>query len=300
MNPKYILTLAVTLMVGVILIAGVLTPVIADTSSTTTSIDNEGAQWVRMAYVSDGIDYSVSVDVDGDVTITNGGNVQTGSVTDMIVYADSLCSVFISDGDIILVGSNGNSTQMIRLEDSFTIERASGVLTIGDGTSVYQPSGSVEWAYVPIGTGAYGSFGAGGLQRDQTPLVAVGSFAGVGCYNNLITPDYGLVMDADVTSEYINSVKWALGLGGQDDDEDGDAEQAVEQTDPSPSPSLTVPDSPEPDTDGGEDPVLMDVSPETDAGDSDGDAEPTRGATEGKSKQNNYINIRTKTIMFLE
>lgn len=281
MNPKHILTIAVTLMVGVILIAGVLTPVIADTSSTTTSIDNEGAQWVRMAYVSDDTDYSVSVDVDGDVTITNGGNVQTGSVTDMIVYADSLCSVFISDGDIILVGSNGNSTQMIRLDDSFTIERASGVLTIGDGTSVYQPSGSVEWAYVPIGTGAYGSFGAGGLQRDQTPLVAVGSFAGVGCYNDLITPDYGLVMDADVTSEYINSVKWTLGLGGQGDDGDDDAEQVVEQTDPSPSPTLTVPDSPEPDTDGGVDPVLMGVSPETDAGDTDGDAEPTRGETEG-------------------
>ncbi|MBQ1292803.1 MAG: leucine-rich repeat protein, partial [Clostridiales bacterium] len=230
---------------------------------------------------SDDIDYSVSVDVDGDVTITNGGNVQTGSVTDMIVYADSLCSVFISDGDIILVGSNGNSTQMIRLGDSFTIERASGVLTIGDGTSVYQPSGSVEWAYVPIGTGTYGSFGAGGLQRDQTPLVAVGSFAGVGCYNDLITPDYGLVMDADVTEEYINSVKWALGLGGQDDD----AEQTEQtgQTDPSPSPSLTVLDSPEPDTDGGEDPVLMDVPPETDAGDGDGDSdtEPTRGETEG-------------------
>ncbi len=280
MNPKYILTIAVTLMVGVILTAGVLTPVIADTSSTTISIDNEGAQWVRMAYVSDDTDYSVSVEVDGDVTITNGENVQTGSVTDMIVYADSLCSVFISDGDIILVGSNGNSTQMIRLGDSFTIERASGVLTIGDGTSVYQPSGSVEWAYVPIGTGTYGSFGAGGLQRDQTPLVAVGSFAGVGCYNNFITPDYGLVMDADVTSEYINSVKWALGLGGQDDDNAEQTEQ-TEQADPSPSPSLTVPDSPEPDTDGGEDPVPMDVSPETDAGDGDGDAEPTRGETEG-------------------
>ena len=277
MNPKYILTIAVTLMVGVILTTGVLTPVIADTSSTTVSIDNEGAQWVRMAYVSDDTDYSVSVDVDGDVTITNGGNVQTGSVTDMIVYADSLCSVFISDGDIILVGSNGNGTQMIRLGGSFTIERASGVLTIGDGTSVYQPSGSVEWAYVPIGTGMYGSFGAGGLQRDQTPLVAVGSFAGVGCYNNLVTPDYGLVMDADVTEEYITSVKWALGLGGQDDD---NAEQ-TEQTDLSPSPSLTVLGPSESDTDGGEDPAPMDASPETDAGDGDGDAEPTRGETEG-------------------
>ena len=275
MNPKSIMTVAVTLMVGVILVAGILTPVIADSSSTTISIDNEGAQWVRMAYVSDDTDYSVSVDVDGDVTITNGGTVQTGSVTDMIVYADSLCSVFISDGDIIHVGSNGNGTQMIRLGDSFTIERASGVLTIGDGTSVYQPSGSVEWAYVPIGTGTYGSFGAGGLQRDQTPLVAVGSFAGVNCYNSLITSDYGFVMDADVTSEYINSVKWVLGTADSDSDSESD-DAVVHNRTASPDP-VYVPDESTEDT---PDPTVDD--PATDVSTDPGDTGPTRALSGGE------------------
>ena len=218
-DTKNMMTVFVTLIVGIIIVSGVMAPVIADSVSTSESFENEGAQWVRMAYVTDDTDYSFSVDISDSVSITNGDNTQTGDMIDMILYADSLCSIFVSDGDIILVGANGNYTQMSYLGNSFTVSRSNGVLTVDDGSVLYSPSATVEWAYVPIGTGTYGSFNAGGLQRDQSNLVAVGSFAGVGCYDDKVSLG-GLVMDADVTSEYINSVKWILNGGGSDDSED--------------------------------------------------------------------------------
>lgn len=201
------MTILAIAVAGVVL--GASLPLVASIGTETVSVENEGAQWVRMAYVTDNSDYSFSVSIGDNVTITNGANTQTGEYEDMVIYADSDVAIFISGDDVIVTGSDGENTDYRLLGDNFTVSRSSGSVSIQDGDDNLA-MGSPTWAYVPIGTGNYSSFANGGLERDSSPLVAVGSFAGVYCYNNYVTPDVGLVMDANVTSEYITSVRWAL------------------------------------------------------------------------------------------
>ena len=202
------MTILAIVVAGVVL--GASLPLVASIGTEPVSVENENAQWIRMAYITNNSNYSFNVDIDGDVKITNGASIQTGEYEDMIIYADSYNSIFISDDDVILTGSDlHDGTNWWFLGDNFTVSRTSGVVTVtegGDTITLGQPS----WAYVPIGNGGYSSFAQGGINRDSSPLVAVGSYAGVYCYNNYVSPDVGLVMDADVTSTFINSVRWAL------------------------------------------------------------------------------------------
>lgn len=200
MNVKNYITIATAVIVAVSLFAGGFLPIIADASTTTETITNEGAGWLRMNYMENNSDYSVNVSLSDD-TLTVGA--QSGEASDMIVYADSDSSVVLVDGSMYLINSSGST----ELPDSFSIERSSGAVSVNN----VQTSENVSYAYVPRSGGNYAYFDAEGmapLHRSGEALATMGTFAGLTVTNNY--SPYGLVMDADVTTEYINSVRWAL------------------------------------------------------------------------------------------
>ena len=188
---------------AVILGAGVF-PLIDNLSGETVEVSNEGASWIRMAYITDQSDYSAEYSL-GDDGITVAG--QTGEYGDMILYADSKNTLCIIDDQIVRITGNEYTIYGDDVE-TFTVSRTDGVVSFDD----YVASESVEWAYVPTEGGVYGSFAPDTLplNRYNSALAAVGGFAGVYAYNENLTYDAGLVMDADVTDKVINSVKWAL------------------------------------------------------------------------------------------
>ena len=216
MNIGKYSTILVSLLLAGILIGTVGIPVIDSIANQTNTVSNSGAQWVRMAYVEDDSDYSFTVHMnDNDtVTITNGDSVQTGPADDIILYADEYHTLFIKDGVLCMIGDSFNNYisggPTVEGYD-VTITRTNGTVTKTDrfGSNWGEPS----WAYVPITGGIYSSFGANAvpLHRYSEEVVAVGTYAGVyagqmGVVDILY--DYGLVMDADVTADYINSIQW--------------------------------------------------------------------------------------------
>lgn len=218
MNIGKYSTILVSLLLAGILIGTVGIPVIDSIANETHSVSNSGAQWVRMAYVEDDSDYSFTVHMnDNDtVTITNGDSVQTGPTDDIILYADEYHTLFIKDGVLCTIGDSFNDyISGGPTVDGYdvTITRTNGTVTKTDrfGSNWGEPS----WAYVPITGGIYSSFGANAvpLHRYSEEVVAVGTYAGVyagqmGVVD--VSYDYGLVMDADVTADYINSIQWVL------------------------------------------------------------------------------------------
>ena len=199
---KYVPTVA-TLIVAVVVLAGVAFPMIGNLSSETTTISNDGASWIRMAYITDQSDYSVEYTFGDNVSVAG----QSGEWEDMILYADSQCTVCIV-GDYI-VKIVGDVAAVSDDPQTVTVSRSNGIVSI-DGEPVSEST--VSWAYVPVANGKYGSFGADTvpLHRDASNVAVVGGFAGVYAYNENVSMDLGFVMDADVTEEYINSVRWAL------------------------------------------------------------------------------------------
>lgn len=189
---------------AVILGAGIFPFIDNLTAGETIEVSNEGASWIRMAYITDQSDYSAEYSL-GDDGITVAG--QTGEYGDMILYADSKNTLCIIDDQIVRITGNEYT---IYGDDvtTFTVSRTNGVVSFDD----YATSESVEWAYVPTEGGVYGSFAPDTLplNRYNSALAAVGGFAGIYAYNENLTYDAGLVMDADVTNKVINSVKWAL------------------------------------------------------------------------------------------
>lgn len=199
---KYVPTVA-TLIVAVVVLAGVAFPMIGGLSSETTTISNDGASWIRMAYITDQSDYSVEYTFGDNVSVAG----QSGEWEDMILYADSQCTVCIVGDNIVLIV--GDVAYVSNDPQTMTVSRSSGIVSI-DGDPISEST--VSWAYVPVANGKYGSFGADTvpLHRDASNVAAVGGFAGVYAYNENVSMDLGLVMDANVTEEYINSVRWAL------------------------------------------------------------------------------------------
>lgn len=199
---KYVPIVA-TLIVAVVVMAGVAFPMIGGLSSETTTVSNDGASWIRMGYITDQSDYSAQYTFGDNISVAG----QSGDWEDMILYADSQCTICIV-GDY-LVKIVGDSVAVSDDPQTVTVSRSNGIVSI-DGEPV--SDSAVSWAYVPVANGKYSSFGADTvpLHKDVSNLAAVGGFAGVYAYNENVSMDLGFVMDADVTEEYINSVRWAL------------------------------------------------------------------------------------------
>lgn len=199
---KYVPIVA-TLIVAVVVLAGVGFPMIGGLSSETTTVSNEGASWIRMNYITDQSDYSAQYTFGDNISVAG----QSGDWEDMILYADSQCTICIV-GDY-LVKIVGDSVAVSDDPQTVTVSRSNGIVSI-DGEPVSESA--VSWAYVPVANGKYSSFGADTvpLHRDASNVAAVGGFAGVYAYNDMVSLDAGLIMDANVTEDYINSVRWAL------------------------------------------------------------------------------------------
>lgn len=199
---KYVPTVA-TLIVAAVVMAGVAFPMIGNLSAETTTISNDGASWIRMAYITDQSDYSVEYTFGDNISVAG----QSGEWGDMILYADSQCTICIVGDNLVLIV--GDVAYVSDDPQPVTVSRSNGIVSI-DGEPVSESP--VSWAYVPVANGKYGSFGADTvpLHRDASNLAVVGGFTGVYAYNDAVSQDYGLIMDADVTEEYINSVRWAL------------------------------------------------------------------------------------------
>jgi hypothetical protein len=183
--------------------------------STDITIDNEGAEWLKLGYAK-GTDFEFEITDDGaDVTVGE----QTGSLGDMIYYADDGRVIF-SRGTATYLMTTGNDSAVYTFSDSVRVTNANGTLTIYDGSSVIDTASSPAWAYYPDASGEYGFFTNGNLNLlDNKPKVAVGSYAGVFAYNEtIVTPDdvdLGLVMTGDYAT---GDVTWAVSrqpLGSQ-------------------------------------------------------------------------------------
>lgn len=205
MDTKNFITMTIGLVIGVLLISGAMVPVISDVSSTSVTVENEGASWIRMAYVSDGSDYSAEYSFSGNTVTTDG---QSGD-GDTILYADSLCVLVFSDGDAVAICSD----RYILLDGDVTVDRTDGTVTITDSNDTYE-IGVPEYAYVPVPQGDYAYFDSSATPLWQSRLVTAGHYAGVYCYNDYVSPNIGLVMDAEITGHAVDSVKWVLGGSG--------------------------------------------------------------------------------------
>lgn len=202
MNIGKYVPIVATLIVAVVVMTGVVFPTIGDLSSETTTISNDGASWIRMGYITDQSDYSVEYTFGDNISVAG----QSGEWEDMILYADSQCTVcIVGDYIVKIVGDVAYTSDD---PQTVTVSRSNGIVSI-DGEPVSESP--VSWAYVPVANGKYSSFGADTVPLHRnSALATVGGFAGVYAYNDRVSQDYGLIMDADVTEEYINSVKWVL------------------------------------------------------------------------------------------
>ena len=200
----------ISVLVAVILIATVMMPIITATTQTVTTIeiDNEGADWLKLGY-AEGTDFDFEITNDGaDATVGE----QSGSLGDMIYYADSDRVIF-SKGTTMYMLTNGENPTVYTFTNAVSVTNTAGTLTILDGATEIATAESPTWAYVPDENGYYGFFTNGNLNLlENEPKVAVGSYAGVFAYNEtIVTPDdvdLGLVMTGDYAT---GDVTWEVG-----------------------------------------------------------------------------------------
>lgn len=199
METKQAVGMVIALTVAVIIVSSLLVPVITAARGDVVIVEQEGAGWLRFAQIGDNSDYSVQYMISGE-NVTIG--TQTGTADDMIVYADSINTTVLLDGSFYNTDTNG----VRELSDGFTISRSGGNVTI-DGES----AGSPTYAYVPMTQGSYGFFDGSTPAITEGPLISFGSFAGL-TVSDKYTP-YGLVMENTYEDEYLESVRWAKGVG---------------------------------------------------------------------------------------
>lgn len=218
--------LAAMLIVGVIVIAAVLAPMLNDLTRETIVEDYnnpDDASWIRMNYGTENIDTEYSVAGD---TLTVGD--QSGAAQDMILYADEKACVMYSDGFTIVNGYSDPAT--VTKAETVHITNADGTLTISDGTDIIIQTTSPAWAYYPDKEGTYSYFSAdvdGVKVKDGNQAMAGKEFAGVYTYNNLIIGpdnigDLGMSIDMDIQDGVIQTVTWAKGVADADSDSDPD------------------------------------------------------------------------------
>lgn len=211
MDTVKFVPMLVGLLITVVMVGAVFVPVVASstTQTITTEIENDGAEWLKLGY-KEGEDYSFNVGFDESDNFNVG--TQTGTYEDMICYADSERTLFIS-GDNWYLLTNGETPSVHKFTDTATVSNASGTLTILDGSDTVYIGASPTWAYVPDANGVYGFFTEGGLNLEEgKPKVAIGSYAGVFAYNDTVVgPDgygnLGLTMSGDYAE---NEVIWSV------------------------------------------------------------------------------------------
>lgn len=200
----------ISVFVVLAVIGSALTPMIDAYTTTTTTIENEGAVGLRMDKVTSG-DFTLTYGLVGDdFTATNGTDAQI--IDDMcIFYADDNVAVWMDDSSVRMLGKNANDQTIdaaLSDEATITITKSANGVIITDGT-VNQIFPVPAWSYVPKSTGTYGFFlneteiNTGGLDVHY-----VGSFAGVNCYDSINSFDLPLALDATVTDSTLTGAKW--------------------------------------------------------------------------------------------
>ena len=211
-------TMVVSVVVAIVIIAGVLFPVVGQATTTTVTIENEGSTGIKFTKVTSG-DYTVTFGLSGDDFVaTNGTDTQTID-TQCILYADENVGVWIgSDDNIHLLGVSDNTTQNAIFLDSdatITVTKTSSGVTIADGT-VTKTFGVPTWAYVPSSTGTYGYFENGTeVTVNSDPVCYVGSYAGVDCYNSVNSYDLSIALDVTQTDNKLSGAKWIKAVAEQ-------------------------------------------------------------------------------------
>lgn len=203
--------LAAMLIVGVIVIAAILAPMLNNLTHETIVEDYnnpDDASWIRMNYGAG--NYDTEYSVAGDTLIVGD---QSGTAQDMILYADEKACVIYSDGFTIVNGYSDPAT--ITKAESVHITNADGILTISDGTDIIIQTSSPAWAYYPDSDGIYSFFGADVQDvrlKDGDNIATVGSFASVYAYNDIIAELNGVALDmsmnTEITDGVIDSVDW--------------------------------------------------------------------------------------------
>lgn len=214
--------LAAMLIVGVVVIAAVLAPMLNDLTRETIVEDynsSDDASWIRMNYGTENIDTEYSVAGD---TLTIGD--QSGTAQEMILYADEKSCVMYSDGFTIVNGYSDPAT-VVKAE-TVHITNADGTLTISDGTDIIIQTSSPAWAYYPDKEGTYSYFSADveGVKVKDGNQALAGNFAGVYTYNNIVIGpdnlgDLGMSIDMDIQDGVIQTILWAKGVADADTDD---------------------------------------------------------------------------------
>lgn len=137
-----ILTLAITLTVGIILAGSLLMPVLSDATTTEKTFINEGSPFM----LADTDDHTIVIGVDTDSNITITTDDETDIVPDLtlygsatILYAEDSFIRLLSDGKVMAYGKTSQSNN-----DNATLGYAStGVtITISGTTATFDVSGS--------------------------------------------------------------------------------------------------------------------------------------------------------------
>ena len=200
-DNKSLFNMVVAVLLTVLLVGVMVVPIIntATQTTTTTSIDNEGAGWLKLGYNS-GEDFDFEITNDNSNIIIGD---QTGTMGDNIFYADSKNVIFADSGKNAIFLLDTESSSVHKFSNTVSVENTEGTLNISDGTETVVSSESPTWAYIPDPAGTYGFFTNGGLTlEDGKPTVAVGSYAGVFAYNDTVVApngygDLGLTMSGN-------------------------------------------------------------------------------------------------------
>lgn len=210
MDAKALTTAVITFSIVVVLFSSLLVPIIGDASSTTTSIENEGASWMRYDMKNSIVGTDISVTEDsGNITITNGTDSQSNELSDaLIIYAGSNGSVYYDGTNMIVLSKNNDATTYGTLTGSFTVREINGSVIASDGTNTYD-LGTPTWAYVPSSIGQYAMFNDTGFKKGDGPLVSISqTYAGVSAYNDIINMDIDLAQNVTMDGENVDSVMW--------------------------------------------------------------------------------------------
>ena len=218
MDTVKFVPMLVGLLLAVVMVGAVFVPVVQSSTTriVTTEIENEGAEWLKLGYNEGAANFSFTVGFE-TVTVDNVeseifkvGN-QTGDYEDMICYADSQRTLFVS-GDYWYLLTNGESPSVHKFTDTASVTKSSGTLTILDGSDTVYTGASPSWAYVPDANGVYGVFYNGGLTLEEDkPTVAVGSYGGAFAYNDTVVALGNVPLDLVKNGNYADGeVTWIL------------------------------------------------------------------------------------------
>lgn len=185
-----------------------LTPIFIGSTINIEERTNDNVGWARFNY-STGTTASVEYTIDdGDITI-GGPAPQSGTASDMILWADNNLSVYLLNGSAYYIGKNGGTVSNGSLSDNFTISKLSNAVRISDNGNTYNFPAS-SWAYIPNANGGYGSFlnGQSSKLTEGTSPVFVGGLLDVITYNNINSSGYDLVIDVDRNGDNLAGADW--------------------------------------------------------------------------------------------